>query len=261
LDPNPKVPIEGLQGPALSLRSVTKAFGGLVAVDGIDLDVVHGQRLGLLGPNGAGKTTLFNLVAGDMRPSSGTIEIRGVDCTMLASRHRAAMGVARTYQRTRLFGGLTVVDNLYLAQTGKSGRHRALWKSEEDDLLREKAAGAAAKVWLRKRQDDIVDDLSHGERRQLEVAMALVTNPSILLLDEPASGLSQGERENLTQLLLGLPRELTLVLIEHDMDVALRAAERIVVMSDGKMVASGTTEEIRHDPIVHEIYLGEPGEE
>jgi branched-chain amino acid transport system ATP-binding protein len=261
VDPNPKVPIEAPQGPALSLRSVTKAFGGLVAVDGIDLDVVHGQRLGLLGPNGAGKTTLFNLVAGDMRPSSGTIEIRGVDCTMLASRHRAAMGVARTYQRTRLFGGLTVVDNLYLAQTGKSGRHRALWRSEEDELLREKAESAAAKVWLRKRKDDRVDDLSHGERRQLEVAMALVTNPSILLLDEPASGLSQGERENLTQLLLGLPRDLTLVLIEHDMDVALKAAEQIVVMSDGKMVASGTTEEIRHDPIVHEIYLGEPGEE
>ena len=261
MGPNPKVPIEETQGPALSLRSVTKAFGGLVAVDGVDLDVVHGQRLGLLGPNGAGKTTLFNLVAGDMRPSSGTIEIGGVDCTMLPSRHRAAMGVARTYQRTRLFGGLTVVDNLYLAQTGKSGRHRALWKSEEDELLREKAANAAAKVWLGKRKDDIVDDLSHGERRQLEVAMALVTDPSILLLDEPASGLSQGERENLTQLLLGLPRELTLVLIEHDMDVALRAAERIVVMSDGKMVASGTTEEIRHDPIVHEIYLGEPGEE
>ena len=260
MDPNPEVPIEAPQGHALSLRSVTKAFGGLVAVDGVDLDVVHGQRLGLLGPNGAGKTTLFNLVAGDMRPTSGTVEIGGVDCTMLASRHRAAMGVARTYQRTRLFGGLPVIDNLYLAQTGKSGRHRALWKSEEDELLRAKAAEAAAKVWLGKRKDDMVDDLSHGERRQLEVAMALVTNPSILLLDEPASGLSQGERENLTQLLLGLPRELTLVLIEHDMDVALRAAERIVVMSDGKMVASGTTEEIRHDPIVHEIYLGEPGE-
>ena len=206
MDPNPESPIEAAQGPALSLRSVTKAFGGLVAVDGIDLDVVHGQRLGLLGPNGAGKTTLFNLVAGDMRPTSGTIEIGGVDCTMLASRHRAAMGVARTYQRTRLFGGLTVTDNLYLAQTGKSGRHRALWKSEEDELLREKAAAAAAKVWLGKRKDDTVDDLSHGERRQLEVAMALVTEPSILLLDEPASGLSQGERENLTQLLLGLPR-------------------------------------------------------
>ena len=126
MDPNPESPIEAPQGPALSLRSVTKAFGGLVAVDGIDLDVVHGQRLGLLGPNGAGKTTLFNLVAGDMRPTSGTIEIEGVDCTMLASRHRAAMGVARTYQRTRLFGGLTVADNLYLAQTGKSGRHQGI---------------------------------------------------------------------------------------------------------------------------------------
>jgi branched-chain amino acid transport system ATP-binding protein len=176
---------------------------------------------------------------------------------MLASRHRASLGVARTYQRTRLFGGLSVADNLYLAQTGKSGRHRALWRSAVDDVLEEKAGGAAAQVWLGKRMADMVDDLSHGERRQLEVAMALVTDPAILLLDEPASGLSQGERENLTKLLLGLPRELTLILIEHDMDVALRAAEQIVVMADGKVVASGTTEEIRHDPVVHEIYLGE----
>ncbi len=152
MDPNPESPIEAPQGHALSLRSVTKAFGGLVAVDGIDLDVVHGQRLGLLGPNGAGKTTLFNLVAGDMRPTSGTIEIEGVDCTMLASRHRAAMGVARTYQRTRLFGGLTVTDNLYLAQTGKSGRHRALWKSEEDESLREKAAASGSEGVARQTQ-------------------------------------------------------------------------------------------------------------
>jgi branched-chain amino acid transport system ATP-binding protein len=236
---------------------VTKAFGGLVAVDDIDLDVVHGQRLGLLGPNGAGKTTLFNLIAGDMRPTSGMIQIGGVDCTMLASRHRAKLGVARTYQRTRLFGGLSVADNLYLAQTGKSGRHRALWRSALDSVHQEKARDAASKVWLNKRHDDLVDDLSHGERRQLEVAMALVTDPTILMLDEPASGLSQGERENLTRLLLSLPEELTLILIEHDMDVALKAAEHIVVMSEGKVVASGTTEEIRHDPVVHEIYLGE----
>ena len=226
-------------------------------MDGVDLDVVHGQRLGLLGPNGAGKTTLFNLIAGDMRPTSGEIRIGGVDCTMLASRHRASLGVARTYQRTRLFGGLTVADNLYLAQTGKSGRHRGLWRSAVDEVFQENARVAATRVWLDKRMGDMVDDLSHGEHRQLEVAMALVTDPTILMLDEPASGLSQGERENLTQLLLGLPRELTLILIEHDMDVALRAAEHIVVMSDGKVVASGTTEQIRDDPVVHEIYLGE----
>ena len=257
MGPGPDLPTEAAQGLALGLRSVTKAFGGLVAVDGIDLDVVHGQRLGLLGPNGAGKTTLFNLIAGDMRPTSGMIQIGGVDCTMLASRYRPGLGVARTYQRTRLFGGLSVADNLYLAQAGKSGRHRALWRSAVDDVLEEKAHSAATRVWLNKRMSDMVDDLSHGERRQLEVAMALVTDPAILLLDEPASGLSQGERENLTQLLLALPKELTLVLIEHDMDVALKAAEQIVVMSDGKVVASGTTEEIRDDPVVHEIYLGE----
>jgi branched-chain amino acid transport system ATP-binding protein len=178
--PSPDSPTETAQGAALELRSVTKTFGGLVAVDDIDLDVVHGQRLGLLGPNGAGKTTLFNLIAGDMRPTSGVIQIGGVDCTMLASRHRASLGVARTYQRTRLFGGLSVADNLYLAQTGKSGRHRALWRSAVDSAHQERARDAAGKVWLSNRIDDMVDDLSHGERRQLEVAMALVTDPVIL---------------------------------------------------------------------------------
>ena len=249
------------EGSALRLKSVTKAFGGLVAVRGVDLDVAHGERLGLLGPNGAGKTTVFNLIAGDLKPTSGSIYIDETDCTTSPSRSRAGLGVARTYQRTRLFGGLTVEDNLYLAQTGKHRRHRALRSSSIDRAFRERATEAAAQVWLQKRLQHAVEELSHGERRQLEVGMALVTDPALLLLDEPASGLSKGERDGLTELLVNLPGSITLILIEHDMDVALRAADRIVVMSEGSIVASGSTEEIRHDPVVHEVYLGEPAGE
>ena len=258
MDPNPESPIEAAQGPALSLRSVTKAFGGLVAVDGIDLDVVHGQRWVFSAPMGRGRPLFSISLRGtcDLPRGPSRSEAWIARCS---PRRRAAMGVARTYQRTRLFGGLTVTDNLYLAQTGKSGRHRALWKSEEDELLREKAA-AAAKVWLGKRKDDTVDDLSHGERRQLEVAMALVTEPSILLLDEPASGLSQGERENLTQLLLGLrgvdsgPHR-----ARHGCRPPRGRANRgHVRWEDGGLGHDGGDP---HDPIVHEIYLGEPGED
>ncbi len=243
----------------LRARAITMAFGGLLAVDGVDLEVARGERLGLLGPNGAGTTTLFNVIAGDLHPTSGTIEIQGVECTHLPARHRASLGLARTYQRTRLFGGLSVEDNLYLAQTGKSGRHRALRRTAVDEELLVRARSAADQVWLGRQAGSRVDDLSHGERRQLEVGMAMVTEPAILLLDEPASGLSRGERERLTELLLGLPADVTLVLIEHDMDVALKAAGRIMVMADGRTVAGGTPEEIKHDPVVHEIYLGRGG--
>jgi branched-chain amino acid transport system ATP-binding protein len=232
------------------------AFGGLLALDGVDLDVVQGERLGLLGPNGAGKTTLFNVISGDLRPTSGTVHVQGVDCTHLAARHRTRLGLARTYQRTRLFGGLTVGDNLYLAEAGRRGRHRTLWKSSVDHRMRERAAVTAERVWLASRFDSPVADLSHGERRQLEVGMAMAADPSVLLLDEPASGLSRGERDRLTELLAGLPDDMTLVLIEHDMDVALNTARRVVMMADGRIVASGSTEEIRNDPLVHEIYLG-----
>ncbi len=251
----------GTTDVVLRARAITMAFGGLRAVDGVDLEVARGERLGLLGPNGAGKTTLFNVIAGDLHPTEGTVEIQGVECTHLPARHRTGLGLARTYQRTRLFGGLSVEDNLYLAQTGKLGRHRALRRTRLDGELRDNAHQAAGQVWLGRHVGTRVDDLSHGERRQLEVGMAMVTDPAILLLDEPASGLSRGERERLTELLLGLPTDVTLVLIEHDMDVALNAAGRIVVMADGQVVAGGTPEEIKHDVTVHEIYLGRGGGE
>jgi branched-chain amino acid transport system ATP-binding protein len=245
--------------PLLRLESVSVAFGGLVALGGIDLDVAQGERLAVLGPNGAGKTTLFNAIAGDITPTSGRVTIKGVDCTSLPSRLRPQLGVARTYQKTRLFGGLTVEDNLYLAQSGKWGRHLPLRRNARDAEMREQARAAGASVWLSEHLDDEVRNLSHGEQRQLEVGMALVTEPDLIMLDEPASGLSRGERERLVDLLEALPSESTLLLIEHDMDVALKVADRVVVMADGVTVAAGTPEEIRHDPMVHKIYLGEAG--
>ncbi len=241
----------------LRLESVAVAFGGLLALGGIDLDVVQGERLAVLGPNGAGKTTLFNAIAGDITPTSGRVTIKGIDCTELPSRLRPQLGVARTYQKTRLFGGLTIEDNLYLAQTGKQGRHLSLWRNSRDADMRAKAREIGARVWLGNQLDDKVSDLSHGQQRQLEIGMALVTEPDLIMLDEPASGLSRGERERLIELLEALPRETTLLLIEHDMDVALKVSDRVVVMADGMTVAAGTPDEIRHDPLVHKIYLGE----
>jgi branched-chain amino acid transport system ATP-binding protein len=163
--------------------------------------------------------------------------------------------VARTYQKARSFPGLSVSDNLYLALVGRRGHHLSLWRGG-DRALRERAAAAAESVWMRDLLGTRVSELSHGQKRQLEIGMSLATDPDVLLLDEPASGLARGERERLTELLESLPAEVTLLLIEHDMDVAFQVARRVVVMSDGTVVASGTPEQIQANPLVHEIYLG-----
>ena len=186
-------------GTLLSLEAVVVAFGGLRALGGVDLLVERGDRLALLGPNGAGKTTLFNVIAGDIRPTAGRVVIKGIDCTELPARFRPRLGVARTYQKTRLFRGLAVEDNLYLAQTGRSGRHLALLRSGVDAEFRERARAMAETVWLADAVGTAAGDLSHGQQRQLEIGMALVTGPEFVMLDEPASGLSQGERERLVQ--------------------------------------------------------------
>ncbi|MAT04557.1 MAG: ABC transporter ATP-binding protein [Acidimicrobiaceae bacterium] len=241
------------------LRSIGVAFGGLRALDGIDLDVAPGERLAVLGPNGAGKTTLFNVIAGDIRPTTGSVVLCGRDCSHLPSHARPALGVARTYQKTRLFSNLTVEDNLYLAQTGRQRRHLALFVSERDRSLRERAREVAHRVWLGPMVDATVDGLSHGQRRQLEIGMALAAEPDIMLLDEPASGLSRGERERLSELIEALDPAITLLLIEHDMDVALRVADRVVVMADGIIIARGNPDEIRSNTLVHEVYLGREG--
>jgi branched-chain amino acid transport system ATP-binding protein len=243
--------------PILRLRGVGRRFGGLHAVREVDLDVPAGERRAILGPNGAGKTTLFNVIAGDMPPSSGRVELFGQDVTPLPARRRAKLGLARTYQQSRLFLGLTVADNLYLAALGtKSGHLRPVILPGRDGALRERASQAAEQVGLADKLEEPVGSLSHGEQRQLEVGMARVGEPQLMMLDEPASGLSRGERVALTETLLALDRAITLILIEHDMDVALRVAERVTMMHEGRVIVEGTPAEIRANQLVHDLYLG-----
>jgi branched-chain amino acid transport system ATP-binding protein len=239
------------------LRGVGRRYGGLHAVRDIDLDVAYGERRAILGPNGAGKTTLFNVISGDVSASSGTIEFLGEDTTDLPPPYRAKLGMSRTYQKSRLFLGLSVEDNLYLAVLGvRRGHLRLLTSRARDGELRDRARELAASVGLGSRTAALVGSLSHGEQRQLEVGMAQAGNPKLMMLDEPASGLSRGERIALTDLLLALDRSITLILIEHDMDVALRVAEAVTMMHDGRKVIEGTPDEIRSSQLVHDLYLG-----
>jgi branched-chain amino acid transport system ATP-binding protein len=243
--------------PILRLRGIGRRFGGLHAVRDVDLDVARGERRAILGPNGAGKTTLFNVISGDFPPTSGTIEFLGEDVTGLPPRTRAKLGMGRTYQKSRLFLGLSVEDNLYLAVLGvRTGHMRPVILPSRDRVLRERARELTAAVGLGGREATLVGSLSHGEQRQLEVAMARAANPTLMMLDEPASGLSRGERVALTDLLLKLDPSITLILIEHDMDVALRVAQRVTMMHEGRVIVEGTPDEIRANQTVHDLYLG-----
>jgi len=242
--------------PAILLDRVGKTFGALQAVADVSLTVAAGERRAILGPNGAGKTTLFNLICGDYAPSRGRVVYFGQDITRLKAHQRARAGIGRTYQNSLLFDRLSVLDNLYLAVRGsKPGRFSFLRPKRADPHL-----AAARRVGQRVRLDNVfdhaVEDLSHGQRRQLEVGMALASEPRLLMLDEPGAGLSPGDRPELLRLLLELPRTLTLVLIEHDMDIALPVADKVTVMKDGAVVVEGTPDGIGSDPAVQAIYLG-----
>ena len=244
-------------GPILRLRGVGRRFGGVLAVHDVDLDVLPGERRALLGPNGAGKTTLFNVVSGEFPPTAGTVELFGRDVTTMPARRRAKLGLTRTFQTSRLFLGLSVEDNLYLAVVGvRSGHLRPVRLSGRDGPIRERARELAERVGLERQLGTLVGSLSHGEQRQLEVGMARAGDPRIMMLDEPAAGLSRGERVALTELLLSLDRDITLILIEHDMDVALGVAERVTMMHDGRIIVEGTPAEIRANQLVHDLYLG-----
>ena len=242
--------------PILRLRRVGRRFGGVHAVRDVDLDVADGERRAILGPNGAGKTTLFNVISGEFPPTAGTIELFGRDVTHMPARKRCQIGLTRTFQKSRLFLGLSVEDNLYLAVLGvKSGHLRPL-RTGKDAQMRKRARELAREVGLQERLDALVGSLSHGEQRQLEVGMARAGDPKLMMLDEPAAGLSRGERVALTELLLALDPAITLILIEHDMDVALRVAERVTMMHEGRVIVEGTPAEIRANRLVHDLYLG-----
>jgi branched-chain amino acid transport system ATP-binding protein len=251
----PATSVEGAE-PILRLRGVGRRFGGVVAVADVDLDVRPGERRAILGPNGAGKTTLFNLISGEFPPSTGTIELFGGDVTPLPARKRARLGLSRTFQTSRLFGGLSVEDNLYLAVLGVGEGHLRMIQNAHDEELRQAGRDMAGAIGLADKLDALVMELSHGEQRQLEVGMARASNPKLMMLDEPAAGLSRAERVKLTELLLALDPAMTLILIEHDMDVALRVAEWVTMMHDGRVIVEGTPDEIRANETVHELYLG-----
>ena len=243
--------------PALVIDELGKRYGGVQAVDGISLRLGAGERMGVIGPNGAGKTTLFKMIAGDVLPTTGSIEMFGRDVTTVSTARRARMGVGRTFQISNLFKDMSVLDNVRVSARGGTAGARVFWRPQrERDAVTERAMATLESVGLHGRRDDTVADLSHGEQRQLEIAMALVVDPRILLLDEPAAGLSAVERITLRDLIDALPRTLPILLIEHDMTLALGLTDRVMCMENGRHVVTGTPTEVRNHPTVKEIYLG-----
>jgi branched-chain amino acid transport system ATP-binding protein len=243
--------------PALELRNVSRRFGALRALADVDLTVAAGERRVILGPNGAGKTTLFNVVCGDYAPSAGRVLLFGHDITSLQPHARARAGMGRTYQNSLLFNGLNVLENLYLAVRGVKKRRCSLLRPGIHDPHVAAAREIAERMRLGHRLQTSVEDLSHGQRRQLEVGMALASEPKLLMLDEPGAGLSPGDRPELLRLLRELPRTLTLILIEHDMDIALPVADFVTLMKDGAVVVESAPDKIEQNPAVQAIYLGE----
>lgn len=241
---------------ALHLKGVTCRFGALVAVSDVNLGIEEGQRHAILGANGAGKTTLFNMISGDIRQSAGRISLFGEDIGDLAPERRVLKGLRRTYQQSLVFGGLSVRANLFLAARGTRGRRFALWESARHADENDHAEKLAERIHLTHRLDHPAGQLSHGEQRQLELGMAIAGEPRVLLLDEPAAGLSLSERRQLLAMLKALPRSITLVLIEHDLDIALAAVDCVTVMHNGVQVAAGTPEQISRNQKVHDIYMG-----
>ena len=236
---------------------MSKTFGGLLAVDGVELAVAPGERRALIGPNGAGKTTLFNVISGALAASSGRIHLFGNDVTRVPQHRRAALGLTRTFQITNLFPALTVLDNVRLAAQAltpaKFSMLRAVRRGGE---LEARARAALDAVGLAERATREVRHLSHGEQRQLEIALALAGGPRVLLLDEPAAGLSYAESQMMLDLLRRLDPAITLLIIEHDMDIALEIAQRVTVLHYGRVIADGPRDQVKADATVREIYLG-----
>jgi branched-chain amino acid transport system ATP-binding protein len=243
---------------ALAVRGLTKSFGGLLVTSRVDLAVEEGERRLIIGPNGAGKTTLFNLVTGELRPDEGTVTLFGRDITRVPGRRRAHLGISRTYQIITLFPRDTLLRNVTLSLLGRSPlRWNPLARLDRQEALIERARAALARVGLEHLAERPLAQTSYGERRRVEIAMALAQSPRVLLLDEPFAGLSIEERRDILHLLARIPRDITVVMIEHDMDVALDFAERITVLHFGHVVVEGTRAEVVAHPRTREIYLGE----
>jgi branched-chain amino acid transport system ATP-binding protein len=242
---------------AIEVGELAKVFGGLAAVDGVSLAVAAGERRVLIGPNGAGKTTLFHCVTGTLKPTRGSVRLFGRDVTHDAEHRRTALGMGRTFQITNVFAELSLAENLALAIVGTDRRKWVMHRPVDafGEVRRQALEGLAA-VGLAERADWPVKLVSYGERRQLELALALNTRPRVLFLDEPCAGLSPSERQRISKMIAALPRDITLVMIEHDMDVALGLADRVTVLHQGRVILEGTPEEVRANPQVRDVYFG-----
>jgi branched-chain amino acid transport system ATP-binding protein len=242
---------------ALAIHALCKSFGGLRVSADVSLAVEPGERRLIIGPNGAGKTTLFNLITGELTPDSGSILLFDHDITRIPSRRRAHLGMARTYQIITLFPRDTIVRNVCLALLGLSPmRWNPLTTFDRQRQLFERAHTALAQVGLTHIADRPLSQTSYGEQRRVEIAMALAQNPKVLLLDEPFAGLSIDERRDVSRLLSAIPREVTVVMIEHDIDTALELADRITLLHFGEVIVEGTRAEVVEDPRTREVYLG-----
>ncbi|RYF71989.1 MAG: ABC transporter ATP-binding protein [Comamonadaceae bacterium] len=241
----------------IDIQGVSKRFGGLTAVDGVSLRVTEGARHLLIGPNGAGKTTLFHCITGVLQPTEGAVRLFGIDVTRAPQHRRTAMGLGRTFQITNVFADLTCAENVTLSLLGTK---RVKWvphlrvASLHD--ARDRARFSLDEVGLGGRDDVLAGQLSYGERRQLELAIALCTRPKVVFLDEPCAGLSPSERKSISALIAAFPRDITLVMIEHDMDFAMGLADRVSVLHHGKLILEGTPGEVRSDSGVRDIYFG-----
>lgn len=241
---------------ALEAQGIGKRFGGFWAVQDITLSVRPGERRAILGPNGAGKTSLFNVLTGDLAASTGSIRLFGETVTREPMNKRIRRGLRRTYQHAHLFNGLTVRETLFLAVAGLRGGWAQVIPVRKSDQRLQEAERLAQISGVTDVLDREVAELSHGQRRQLEIGIALAENPKILLLDEPAAGLSPAERPKLSALLMSLPKEVTVVLIEHDMDIALQTSESVSVLYNGRMLAEGPPDDIMRNEDVHKVYIG-----
>jgi branched-chain amino acid transport system ATP-binding protein len=243
--------------PLLAIEGLVRHFGALSALNGVSLVVAPRERRAIIGPNGAGKTTLFNVITGQLASSAGRILFDGESVAGLPPHALARRGMGRSFQRTNLFLKLTVLENLRLAAAADGrGSYDLLGSVERLRAPLERARGAADAVGLDGRLEELAGRLSYGEQRQLEVGVVLATGPKLMLLDEPTAGMSPEETARMTRMLEGLPREVTLLIIEHDMDVVGSLAERVTVLHYGEVLTEGTFDQVKRDPRVYEVYLG-----
>ena len=245
----------------LNVSNLSKTFGGVVATDHLNLEIKHGELHAVIGPNGAGKTTLIAQLSGETLPDSGEIIFREENITALPPFKRSRLGIARSFQITSLMLEMDVIDNITLATLAQDDHSYKFWKPARDDInLQKSALNALKEIGLEKRAFEKVGNLSHGEHRQLEIAMALATQPHLLLLDEPMAGMGTEEGRKILKILQKLKRRKTILLIEHDMDVVFALADRITVLVYGRVIASGSPQSIKKDEKVREAYLGSDGE-